>query len=308
MEQSRQLQDYLEHYNDSNVDMIGIMLHVKTKWKLALSIVMFGTILSIAIALFIDKVYQVSVEVSKSTSADIVPLNENGYTEYKVEDVFKLYYDKARAKESFRTYVEKHQLLEKFFADKDDLQQKREIYFSELFNMFSAGLLSKNRNEEDNFLSKVNGFKLVLSAKDEALAAHVLNDYVVFVEKTILEQLHTQEKTLVAAKIAKLKADVGLLRHSAKTEREFEIARIKEENAQKLADLQLQKSQLIEKTKQDRLTDIANLEEANRLTIEKLNQRRQLTLIKAKQIRTTEIAKATEALKIAKSLGIVNPA
>lgn len=307
MDQSRQLQDYLENY-DRSVDMIGILLHIKAKWKLTMMMMCIGGLLSTVGAFLIPKVYQASIIASKGHIGDIVTINQNGMTQYTDEQLFKLFYDRAKAKETFKQFIEsKDGVLSQVFVNEDDVIENKQKYLALIYKMFNFTLLSKGRTEEDTFLSKVNAFKLTFDSENEALGATLMNQYLPYVQSLILTELAQEERVIVAARLAKLTAKIELERSQAKTKREFEIARKEESNAKLLADLEQKKSLLIEETRQNRLTEIANLEEANRLTLDKLNQKRQLILVKAKQERLTEIAQAQEALKIAKSLGIVDP-
>lgn len=292
--------------NHENKDTFGLLRFIKAKWKFVLSMFAIGTILSIAGAFSIDKVYRPFIELSKPKEAEITQINSNGFTQFSSEYLFKLYFDSVRSKRQLIDFVNERQLLQQFFPD-SDIALDQSKYEAELADKFQSELLAKGRKDEDSFLSKVNAFRLSIESSYEDVAVDTLNEYVVWVQNELLSELQESEGEVVQARIKLLNREIEGLRDLAKAQRELTITSMEEENAKSISDLENKKDILIQRAKQDRLTKVANLEEVNRLNLERLVQQRELILVRAKQQRESEIAEAKEALAIATSLGIINP-
>ena len=306
--QSNNSQSYLTKAKEREFNLFELALMIKANFWSFVIICLAGTLLSIAIALSRTNVYEVSIELSKPSEADIVALNTNGYSQYEVDEVFKLFYDKSKSKDVFKSFIEKNDLLKEIFPSVEEvkLEKEKERYFSRLFEAFNYSTLGE-RNENVNFLSEGTNYQLTLKHSNEYLGVDILNKYLPYVRKTLLDEASINESILIAAKKSETLDLIRELRQIGKQKRLYEIERLLEENNKKLEILQQERELLVTRARNSRKTEIEIIEEQNQIKLNELLQKRKLLTIKAKNDRLTQIAKANEAFKIASSLGIVYP-
>ncbi|GEA07083.1 hypothetical protein KUL42_18440 [Alteromonas sp. KUL42] len=297
-----------QSYQKDEIDFIEFFLLIVERWKLILLITFIGIGLSLGLASFKTKVYQVSVDLSRPSLADISSLNNNGLTQYEPDEVFKLFYDYSTSKVSFNAFIDESQILPEFFPNVDEasLDAEKQRYFTSLFSMMENDIRIPNKRDV-NLLNDGTRFSITFSHRNELLAVDFLNQYLPFVNTKIVKQLEKNEEILVAGKKEQINQKITMLREVYKQQRLFEIERLIEGNAEKLEQLRLKKQLLVTNATSRRQTEIEILQEANQLKLNKLQQKRQLLILKAEKDRSTKIAEAQEAHKIALALNIVYP-
>lgn len=299
----------LATYSDKeDFSLIELLVTLKSQLGHFFAIVSIGAILSVIFALSRPKIFEASIELSKPSEADIVALNINGMTQYEVDEIFKLFYDKSKSKDVFKSFIKENDLLQKIFpkVDNQKLVEEQEIYFALLFEKFEDTVITTKKKSVNMLNAGVN-FSLSFRHKDEQLAVDLLNNYLQYVSTKLLEEAKLNERTLIDVEKRKTNISIEQSRQIIEQNRIYEIERLTEENNKQLEILQQERALLVEKAGNSRRTEIEIIEENNQIKLNELSQKRKLLIIKAKQDRQTQIAQAREAYKIANSLGIVLP-
>lgn len=282
-------------------DLIQLITEVVQRWKSICVIIAIGTIISLAFAITRTHVFEASIELSKPSQADIVELNENGFSEFTPEQVFQRVYENARSLSVFSEFVDKQGYLSKLKLGKSqqELEQNKSIYLAEIIDSFDDKILkSTNRTEERSYLDANEGVMLLFYNKSEALAVEMLNEYVEFVGEKVLQEIAREERILIDSKLNSINRRIEQSRLAAKREREIQIQRLEQENEEKLRALEQQRNLLIALAKQNRITKIAQIEEENQIKLQELEQERELLITKAKLDREKNVSLRLERNEI----------
>jgi LPS O-antigen subunit length determinant protein (WzzB/FepE family) len=294
-----------QHRQDDGIDLIQLFLGLKKNWKQIFLIVFIGTVLSIAVALALPKIYEPSVQVSLPSIASSAKLDENGLKPYSQLKLFKEYYDKARSESFLRKFVDVNQYLEKLYPDKYSVEKT-----DELFATLAAGFTIKVDEpivDKGKFVAEPTQFTLGLKHTNEPLLVEFLNNYLDYINDELITIIANEQSVERATRLTKLNREIKLLRENAKTVRQLTIDRKKAANAEEIEKLQQSKQLLVAKANQDRAIKINKLEEEIQQKINELEQSKSLLISRSLANRLTQIANATEAEQIARNLNIVHP-
>jgi len=263
--------DYLTHEDDS-IDLLRLILNLKKRWRQIFLITFIGTALSIAIALYLPKIYQSAVEVSLPKASSIVKLEENGLTKYSKSSLFKEYYDKARSQTFLKQYITTQGYLQKLYPEEYSASNTEKLY-SKFVQNFKVEI-TEPKATKGAFVEEPSRFSLSLQHNNEALLLEILNGYLNTTNESLLKTIKQDQIAQRKSLIGMQQSKIALLRSNAKASRALQIEKI-----------------------------TAN----NQLAIRELYQKKELLIQKSKADRTSRIAKAQEARIVAKSLNIISP-
>ena len=221
--------DTLYHEND-DIDLIQILLSLKSSAKFIFAVTAIGIVLSVVIALLIPKVYQSKMELSKPTTATVAQLNENSLTQYNAKLLLNSLYERVQSKDTFRRFVEARGLLQNVFPDAKDLKENTASYISEMLLLFNADVVSGEINGEQVELAKASSFFVSYDDYNESMAVDLVNQYIIYVAESVIEEITVNENVRVAKNLKALDLKIELAKQTAKQRRLFEIAKRRESN------------------------------------------------------------------------------
>ena len=252
------------------INLGELLIRLMEQKKLILSIVLIGTILSIAVAFLLPRVYQQEVVLSQPVDADITALNANGYRQYTPIVIFKRYYNYLRSSSKLESYIIDNGYLPKLYPDSRENQKKLLNHFQETFVI---DVLEPLPGQEEGLVSMPERISIKTQHNKESTSAELLNGYAKHIEALLLKDISREQEWQIQNELRTINRDMELLRSRAKHDRENLIARIEEENNKRLTDITNQLEALIAKAAAERKDSLIVVKEAyemaKKLNIEK---------------------------------------
>lgn len=289
------------------IDLSALFSKLTSQWKLILGITAGGCLLAVLFALKLPNVYQSTVTVSIPPAGNIAPIIEintllggnsiSAATRAKLssqfsdrqmttintllggnnaipatpQDVFHRYFDLFRSDKMLAEYVDENQYLKKLYPNKD---KPVSALLAKLLKGWSVEMLEPKPSAKSGYVGEPKRVKVSLETNDEAIGVDLLNGYAKYVNRRLITIFQNNANRIIAGKAEVLGNSVAIQREKFRQQRVLTIEKMEYENAKKIAVLQ------------EQITAALNKARANR---------------------DTRIAHAKEALKMAKTLGVLNP-
>lgn len=241
---------------DDEISLAVLLSKLVKQWKLMAAIAVGGSLLAVAIALYLTSIYQVQTTLSLPKEADVSPFVSNGLGVGTANAVFKRYYNEVRSVEKFSNYLISKDYLTKLFPGSGASQ---EILASNMVKSFSVNIDEPLPATIGGLVANPERITISLVHADEPLIAQILSAYVKDVGASLIQSITTEQRIVIGAKIKQLNSKIDILRIREKTKRMAEISRIKEKNSEEIASLQQKIAAVLSKAKQntkDRLVQI----------------------------------------------------
>ncbi len=292
---------------DDEINLGELFSRLGNQWKLILGITTGGCLLAVFFALMLPNVYQPAVIVSMPPAGNIAPIIEmntllggnsitaatkseleNDFSESQIstintlfggnnaipatpQDVFHRYFNLFRSDKTLAEYIDKNQYLKKIYPNED---KPASALLAKLLKGWSIKILEPSSSAKDGYVGEPKRVKVSLEANDEAIGVDLLNGYAKYVNRKLITIFQNNASRVIAGKAEVLGNSIAIQRGRFRQQRVLTIEKIEHENAKKIAVLQ------------EQITAALNKAHANR---------------------NTRIAHAKEALKMAKTLGVINP-
>ncbi len=291
----------------NEIDLGELFSRLTSQWKLILGITAGGCLLAVLFALKLPNVYQPAVTVSIPPAGNIVQIIEintllgansiSAVTKTRLEsnfsvnqistintlfggnnaipatpqDVFHRYFSLIRSDKMLAEYVDENQYLKKLYPNKD---KPASALLAKLLKGWSVEILEPKPSAKGGYVGEPKRVKISLETNDEAIGVDLLNGYAKYVNRKLVIIFQNNANRVIAGKVEVLGDSVAIQREKFRQQRVLTIEKMEYENAKKIAVLQ------------EQITAALNKARANR---------------------DTRIAHAKEALKMAKTLGVLNP-
>ncbi len=289
------------------IDLGELFSRLISQWRLILAVTVAGSLLAVLLALLLPKVYQPAVTLSLPTAGDISPIiNVNAVlggnsitaaTKAKLRDhfsdrqmsviktllggnnaipatpqeVFNRYFNQLRSDKVLEKYINEKHYWKKLYPDSE---KPVSTLFARLLKRKTVETLEPKPQVKGSYIENPQRVKISLQVKDEATGVSLLNGYANFVNDQLITNFQANAKKIIEGKVKTLSDRIATQREQALQARLLTIKKMEHENAKKIAQLQEQITSSLKKAELDR---------------------------------KTQIARAAEALKMAKTLGLVNP-
>ncbi len=289
------------------IDLSALFSKLTSQWKLILGITAGGCLLAVLYALMLPNIYQPAVAVSIPPAGNIAPIIEinsllgansitaatktrleSDFSESQIstintlfggnnaipstpQDVFQRYFNLFRSDKMLAEYIDENQYLKKLYPNKD---KPASVLLAELLKGWSVEILEPKPSSKGGYVSEPKRVAISLETNNEAVGVDLLNGYAKYVNRKLVTIFQNNANRIIAGKVEVLDNSVAIQREKFRQQRELTIEKMEHENAKKIAILQ------------EQITAALNKARANR---------------------GTRIAHAKEALKMAKTLGVINP-
>jgi LPS O-antigen subunit length determinant protein (WzzB/FepE family) len=211
--------------NQDEIDLGALLEKLIGQSKLILTIVAVGTLLSVAVALLLPRIYQQEVILSMPVESNIAVLNANGSTEYTPIDIFKRYYDSLRSPDQFESFVKDRDYLGRLYPDSD---QTDSTLIWKLKKNFVIDVLEPAPEQKGLIVTMPERIGLKIRHRRENVITDLLNEYVDVVGNSLILDIISEQKVQIGHDLATIDRSIALLRLGAAKERENEIIRIQE--------------------------------------------------------------------------------
>ncbi|MCW8887598.1 MAG: Wzz/FepE/Etk N-terminal domain-containing protein, partial [Gammaproteobacteria bacterium] len=247
---------------EDEIDLFELFSSLLSQWKLIIAITFSGALISTAVALSIPKIYESSTSVRAPTESQILPINENGYSQFTAKQLFKRFFDQVKSKENLKNYLIQTNPFPKIIAEYDEVDL--EMYALNFANEVQVTLLEPEAVKGE-VVHIPELFEVSITSTNEAETVAVLNGYIQYIEERIIKEIKDEGFLDISLRSQSIHRDIQLLRDSAKRSRELLIAKMIENNATKIEELQQQIALLKEKKGKDVDNQIIHLQEAYQL-------------------------------------------
>lgn len=207
------------------IDLGELVVRLMGQTKLMLSIVLAGTLLAVAVALLLPRIYQQEVILSVPVESDIAALNANGSKEYTPKDIFNRYYDSLRSPDQFERFVKDRDYLGRLYPDSD---QTDSTLIWELKKNFVIDVLEPAPEKKGAIVTEPERVGLKIDHQQESLIADLLNEYIDVVGSKLIIDIISEQRVQIGHDLATIESKIALLRSGARLGRENEIIRIQE--------------------------------------------------------------------------------
>ncbi len=289
------------------INLGELFSRLANQWKLIAGITVGGCLLAVLFALKLPNVYQPTVTVSMPPAGNIAPIIEintllggnsitaatksrleNDFSESQIstintlfggnnaipatpQDVFRRYFNLLRSNKMLAKYIDENQYLKALYLDAD---KPASVLLAKLLKGWSVEVLEPESSAKGAYVGEPKRVKISLETNDEAIGVDLLNGYAKYVNRKLITIFQNNANKIIVGKVEVLSGSVAMQRENFRQQRVLTIEKMEHENAKKIAVLQ------------EQITAALNRARANR---------------------DTRIAHAKEALKMAKTLGVINP-
>lgn len=236
------------------------------QWKLLVGITAIGTLLAIVIALTLPVVYQPSVTLSlplASNTAAVDTINkmvgENSNIPSTPQAIFSHFYNVLRAENILANFMQETGYLNKLYPDSNEPES---VLLAEILEGFQLVINEPSVEKKGAYIANPKRVTLSIEAEDEAVGVDVLNQYVGYVNKTLVQNAKNNANGIIENKIDLLNKIIARQREQYLQERLLSISKMEQDNEKEIALLEEQITAYLEKSKKNRATRIANAEEA----------------------------------------------
>jgi LPS O-antigen subunit length determinant protein (WzzB/FepE family) len=265
------LYSYPAPTNNDEIDLGDLLSRLAAQYKLIVGITVIGMLITLAIAMCLPKIYRQEIIVSKPYETDIIELNANGYKKFTAQSIFKRYYDELRSQERLETFIIEGNFLPALYPKSSEQEN---TLIAKLNKDFKVEILEPQPSVKGGSVSEPARILVRLEHENEEAIAKLLNDYILYIEKSLVKDLSKQQKLQIESELKSIERDIALLRISGRADRE---------------------------------TEIEKLDEKNRIEIEELNTKIEALLLKSETDSTHELIAMDSAYKVAKKLNIKKP-
>ena len=252
--------EYYPECQNDEIDLIQLLLNLKARWKLILSITLIGTGLSVLFALSQPKVYRASVVLSLPSQAEITKVNINGSRQYTQQSLFNEYYNMLRSENSLKQYVFEQGYLQKLYPEKYS-EQTAQVLFAKLVKDFNIKIIEPAVGKGE-FVAEPTRVSVTLMHQNEIMIVELLNNYHHFVNQNLQHNFSSAQSAERTDNLRNINQKIALLEQDAKTKRLLLIDKIEAQNSEKIALLEQRKLLLIKKAGLDRATQISQSQES----------------------------------------------
>lgn len=256
---------------NDEIDLGELIKNLAAQYKLIVGITLLGTLLSLAVALYLPNIYRQEVILSKPHDADIAELNANGYTKFTTQKIFKQYYDILRSPHSLELFIKEAGFLQSLYPETN---RQENTLIAEFYKKFKIEILEPKPDLKNGVVIAPSMIAIRVDHEKEEVIVNLLNEYTRYTEKKFIKSLSEQQKVQIESELKTIVRDIELLRSAEKLAREDEIIK---------------------------------LEEKNKNEISAINNKIEALLVKADTDKSHEIIAMDSAYKIAKKLGIKKP-
>ncbi|MCW8825941.1 MAG: Wzz/FepE/Etk N-terminal domain-containing protein [Gammaproteobacteria bacterium] len=253
---------YYQMPPEDEIDLFELFSSLLSQWKLIIAITLSGALISTAVALSIPRVYESSTSVRAPTESQILPINENGYSQFTAKQLFKRFFDQVKSKENLKNYLIQTNPFPRMITNFNEKNLEQSAI------SFAGGLqvtLLEPEAVKGEVVHIPELFEVSLTSTNEAETVAVLNGYIQYIEERIIKEIKDEGFLDISLRSQSIHRDIQLLRDSAKRSRELLIAKMIENNATKIEELQQQIALLKEKKGKDVDNQIIHLQEAYQL-------------------------------------------
>lgn len=252
------------HYNDDAIDLGQVFIDLLKGWKTIVLITTFGVAMAVSLALLLPREYQVKARVSMPDAASIERLKLKSLVELTDEQIFAAFIEQLESTVEFNRFVTQKGFLEKLYPNSEMSVDNRLAEIDKRFAI--TPVIPDSKKREADYIPR--SYNLRLAAPNEVIAADLLNSFILYSNKTLVEKFEQQNKQIIDVRLADIERQIMLLRHDAKLDRERAIQRKEEENQLKITQYQQQKALLVELAASNRVTQIAEVKEALKIATE----------------------------------------
>ncbi len=266
-----------DQLNDE-ISLADLFSKLASQWKLIITATVGGTLLAAVLALLLPTAYQPSLKVSVPLAgniADLVMVNTllggNNDLPTSQQAVFTSYYNMLRSGNVFAEYIYESNYLEKHYPD---ATEDKPALLASMIKGLKINIEEPKPERKGGYVANPSRLAVSLEVENEAAGIELLNNFVIYANQRLVNNLQNNAHTIIRHKIEILTKQMAKLREQYRHDRVLAINKMELGNDKKIAQLQEQLSAYV---------------------------------VKAKANRTTRIANAGEALKMAKSLDIIYP-
>lgn len=258
----RKSNSLMEFYDRSNeVDVLTLLETLKVEWRKLTAFVLIGTLLAVVLALSLPKGYRSEAFVSSPTAGDTEIINSGSADGISSNMLLFQFYTEFLSKDNVKLYALKNDLIKEIDQNStsevlSEEQQKALMDFWSRFDAKFTDMFEVGPGENEYFL------KLTHSSDNEDYSVRLLNDYIGFINKLLLEKLVAENEIVKNQRIARLNTRVLLLKESEKFTRELEVERLGNHNNLKIKQLEIQKEEFIALGEKERMSKLAEAKEA----------------------------------------------
>lgn len=244
---------------EDEIDLFELFASLFAQWRLIIGITIIGVLISISVALITPKIYETSASVRTPLTSQIAAINENGYTKFTAQRLFKRYYDQVKSKQNLKNHLLQTSAIPRLVPNIDEADIDKTV--AALMEQFNVTILEPEAPKGE-VVKFPELFQVSLSATAEPETVAVLNHYLQHIEEIILKDIGDEGVVEVTLRSNNLNRDIDLLRTGAKRSRELLIEKLMIQNQEKIDLLQQQVELLEEKAGNEKRNRVIKLEEA----------------------------------------------
>ena len=228
---------------DDEIDLFELFASLFQQWRWWVGIAVLGFVLSIVVAFFVPKQYEVSTQIATPMASDVAVISARGHAEYTPSVLFNQYYQQLKSPEVLADFIQKGAWGDTLFPEDKGLKSQGEVT-AKIEKSFSVEILAPLKEKGNANASAPQLLSITMWGASEKDQVQFLNDYVGEVNDKLIISIKESGQKIRDFEVEKVEADILLLKEEAKKARLLLIEKLEADNSEKIRVL-MQKNELL---------------------------------------------------------------
>ncbi|OZG73676.1 hypothetical protein BTA51_07625 [Hahella sp. CCB-MM4] len=228
----------------NEVDLGQLFWDVIKRWKMVFTITLIGAAIALGIALGSPQIYKPVIHISLPNDAHVEHFNQESVVKMEGRELFRRFYQALRSEVNFRLYLSEY-MPSINEGERIDAKVAEDLSINSFISSLEVVMLEPYGGR-DAYIEYPSLIELGFRSSDEAVAVKLLNEYVVYTNKSLLMDLKHQLFRITHQRLDQINTRISTLRKTAAFKREQKIKRLEAKRSLEISQLKNNKRALID--------------------------------------------------------------